>query len=267
MRRLTSTIASACAGVLLMAGAASAQAPDTKQLTFVTFSAPVTLPGVTLPAGSYAFKLADSPVNRNIVQVFDRDQQTIYATIIAVPAERSKPADETIITFRESPTNMPPAIQYWYYPGETRGQEFAYPKDQAMKIANATHAPVLSIDASASDAEAMKSATITRLEPSATAEPSAAPAPEARAEAAPPAQQPEPQPAPAARETTPSPVGTSGRDTQSAAPAAPAQPPAAARDEQLPKTGSSLPLLGLAGALAILGALSIRSLRYARARS
>ena len=38
---------------------------------------------MTLPAGSYLFKLADSQVNRNIVQVFDKDRSKIYATILA----------------------------------------------------------------------------------------------------------------------------------------------------------------------------------------
>jgi len=139
MRRITTRILGIGAAVMLSATLASAQAPDTNRTTIVTFSAPVSLPGVTLPAGSYLFKLADSQVNRNIVQVFDKDRSKIYATILAIPAQRNQPADETVITFRESPANAAPAIQYWYYPGETMGQEFAYPKKQAMEIANATH--------------------------------------------------------------------------------------------------------------------------------
>ena len=40
-----------------MGGTAHAQPSDYR--TYFTFSAPVTLPGVTLPAGRYLFRLAD----------------------------------------------------------------------------------------------------------------------------------------------------------------------------------------------------------------
>src|SRR3954469_2631373 len=167
MRRITKRILGIGAAVMLSATLASAQAPDTNRTTIVTFSAPVSLPGVTLPAGSYLFKLADSQVNRNIVQVFDKDRSKIYATILAMPAQRNEPADETVITFRESPANAAPAIQYWYYPGETMGQEFAYPKKKAMEIANATHKSVLSIDSDDTSADAMASGKLSRVEPGA----------------------------------------------------------------------------------------------------
>src|SRR4051794_22089267 len=155
MRRITKTILGIGAAVMLSSTLASAQAPDTNRTTIVTFSAPVSLPGVTLPAGSYMFKLADSQVNRNIVQVFDKDRSKILATILAIPAERNEPADETVITFAESPANSAPAIRYWYYPGDKRGQEFAYPKKQAPEIANAAPPSVLSIDTEDNTAEGM----------------------------------------------------------------------------------------------------------------
>lgn len=260
MRRITSIVTTACVGLLLVSGIGAAVAQDTQHLTFVTFSGPVSLPGVTLPAGSYAFKLFDSQVNRNIVQIFDRDQTKIFATIIAIPAQRSRPADETVITFRESPANTAPAVRYWFYPGETTGQEFAYPKAQAMQIANAARESVVSIDAESGDAEAMKSASIGRVEPGAAAptqqpaqpsEPAAAPTPTAQPEtpapaAAPPAnREMQSSPAPAA---APQPQGTSGRG-----------------ERPLPQTGSELPLVGLAGLLALAGAGSVRMVRRIRA--
>ena len=116
MRRLTTRILGIGAAVMLSATLAGAQGPDTSRTTIVTFSAPVSLPGVTLPAGSYLFKLADSQVNRNIVQVFDKDRSKMFATILAIPAERDKPADETVITFAESPANMAPAKRWLQKP-------------------------------------------------------------------------------------------------------------------------------------------------------
>src|SRR5215213_10414615 len=168
MRRLPKRISASCAAVLLGATLASAQM-TTQRDTVVTFSTPVSLPGVTLPAGSYLFKLADSQVNRNIVQVFAKDRSKLFATILAIPAERTEPADDTVITFKEAPANAAPAVRYWYYPGEKRGQEFAYPKSQAVAIANAAHTSVLSVNSDAADVDAMKSAEIARVEPGADA--------------------------------------------------------------------------------------------------
>lgn len=169
MRQLKAKMIGTCAALLLGATFAVGQGLDTNQTTIVTFSAPVVLPGVTLPAGSYMFRLADSQTNRNIVQVFDKDRTKIYATILAIPAQRTKPADETVITFKESPANAAPAVQYWYYPGETMGQEFAYPKKQAMEIANAAHTGVLAVDTDADNYDASKAGEISRVEPGADA--------------------------------------------------------------------------------------------------
>src|SRR5437899_5979740 len=40
----------------------------------------------------------------------------------------------------------PQAVKVWYYPGETIGNEFVYPKAQAMKIARDTHTRVLAMN-------------------------------------------------------------------------------------------------------------------------
>jgi hypothetical protein len=167
MRQLTTRIMGACAALLLGATLTAAQGLDTNRTTIITFSAPVALPGITLPAGSYMFKLADSQTNRNIVQVFDKDRSKIYATILAIPAQRNRPADETVITFKEAPASAAPAVQYWFYPGETMGQEFAYPKRQAMEIANAAHTSVLAVDMENDKYDASKGGDISRVEPGA----------------------------------------------------------------------------------------------------
>ncbi len=243
MRQLTTKITGTLAALVLGASLASAQPSD--RSTIVTFSAPVSLPGLTLPAGRYLFKLADSQTNRNIVQVFDKDRTKIFATILAIPAERNEPADETVITFNESPANAAPAVRYWYYPGEKRGQEFAYPKSQAVMIANAAHTSVLSVDADATDADAMKTGAISRVEPGAEATETPAPAQAAATPQATPAPQPDVTTPAASVERTP--VGTSGRTAR------------------LPKTASPLPLMGLAGLLALAGACGVRAIRRAHA--
>jgi len=53
-----------------------ATADEWDQKTVFTFSGPVEIPGQVLPAGTYVFKLADSPSDRNIVQVFQQGRKT-----------------------------------------------------------------------------------------------------------------------------------------------------------------------------------------------
>src|ERR1019366_2637146 len=57
--------------------------------TTITFSQPFEIPGgQVLPAGTYVFKLLDSPYDRDIVQIFNQDQTHIYATVLAIPNRR-----------------------------------------------------------------------------------------------------------------------------------------------------------------------------------
>jgi len=138
------------AGVACLIALGSALAPranaDTwDRLTKVTFSGPVEIPCQVLPAGTYWLKLLDSPSNRNIVQIFNEDRNKVYATILAIPDYRLKPTDKTVITFDEREANSPPAVKAWFYPGDTYGQEFVYPKERAVRLAGVVHQPVPSM--------------------------------------------------------------------------------------------------------------------------
>jgi hypothetical protein len=137
MQRFWSVLAGALVvGLFIGLSSRTAQASASDRLTYFTFSGPVEIPGVGLPAGTYAFKLADSATSR-VVQVFSRDGRKLYATFFALPDTRLSPADHTIVTFYETPAGSPEAIKTWFYPGDTIGYELVYPKEQAMKIANA----------------------------------------------------------------------------------------------------------------------------------
>ena len=92
-----------------------------------------------MPAGTYTFKLADLTGNRHVVQIFDKDEKKIYTTILAIPNQRLEPSDKPVVLFSDAPAGTPQAIKVWFYPGETIGNEFVYPKSQAIRIAKATH--------------------------------------------------------------------------------------------------------------------------------
>ena len=130
----------------LFLGTALAQSWNKK--TTVTFSGPVEIPGISaqvLPAGAYVFKLMDSLSDRHIVQIFNKDETHLYATILAIPNYRLKATDKTVITFGERAVGEPQAIRAWFYPGDNSGQEFVYPKNRAVELAKATNLPVLYI--------------------------------------------------------------------------------------------------------------------------
>ena len=139
--------------VATMAGvfAVSARADAYDKRTIFTFSAPVEiLGGKVLPAGTYTFKLLDSASDRNIVQIFDKNQTTLYATVLAIPDYRRNPTSKTLITFSETTQGGPPAIKEWFYPGDSFGQEFVYPKPRAVELAKNSNQPVPSMSQEAS---------------------------------------------------------------------------------------------------------------------
>jgi hypothetical protein len=135
-----------CATALTVALAPSARADEWNKKTILTFSGPVQIPGATLAAGSYVFKLADIPGNRHVVQVFDKDEKKIYTTMLAIPNERLEPSDDPVVLFAERSSGSPQAVKVWFYPGDRVGNEFVYPKSQAMRIAKDTRQSVLAMN-------------------------------------------------------------------------------------------------------------------------
>jgi hypothetical protein len=170
MRRISSTLTAVFAATLLTASTAAAQGVLADRETHVTFSGPVSLPGTTLPAGTYVFRLADSPANRNIVQIFEKDRSKLITTVLAVAAERNQAEGDPVVSFKETPSDRPPAVRYWYYAGEKAGNEFIYPKAQAMMIASASGETVTAFDTDATDLDAWKKGGVTKVSPTTTTE-------------------------------------------------------------------------------------------------
>jgi hypothetical protein len=70
----------------------TAHADEWDQKTIFTFNSPVEIPGQVLEPGTYVFKVADSLSDRNIVQVFSKDEKHLYGTFLAIPDQRLQPA-------------------------------------------------------------------------------------------------------------------------------------------------------------------------------
>lgn len=124
-----------------------AKADEWNQKTTFTFSGSVEIPGQVLGPGTYVFKLADSQSDRNVVQVFNKNENHLYGTFLAIPDYRLKPAGKPIITFEERAAGSPEAVKAWFYPGENYGHEFVYPKTKAVELAKANNRPVASMPA------------------------------------------------------------------------------------------------------------------------
>jgi hypothetical protein len=214
--------------------APGARADDWNRKTTMTFSGPVEIPGVhlkgwsVLPAGTYVFKILNSQSDRHIVQIFNKDETAIYATILAIPNYRLKATDKTVVTFRERPAGEPEALRAWFYPGRNWGEEFVYPKARAIVLAKETRTPVLFTEAAL---------PVEVTEPIKTAD------------------------APVVVEMTRAPIMAikpTGEEVALAevvtAPPAPAEVATA-----LPATASTLPLIGLFGLMALLAAFATRT--------
>src|SRR5437764_14476421 len=102
-----------------------------------TFKNAVSIPAVhqpgwgVLPPGTYVFKIMDAQSNRHIVQIFNKEENEIYATILAIPNTRLTVTDDVVLTFRETPAGQPLALRAMFYPGRSWGEECVYPKVRA----------------------------------------------------------------------------------------------------------------------------------------
>jgi hypothetical protein len=216
-----------CVSLMALVVSPRVEADGWNKKTVVTFRQPVEIPGgIVLPAGTYVFKLLDSMSDRHIVQIFNRDQTHIYATILAIPNYRLQVTDKTVMTFGERWAGSPQAIRAWFYPGDNSGQEFVYPKRRAVELAKVTSLPVLAMP-SELESEIAKPATSVSDEPVV-----------ALKEAPLTAVKPTGEEVEIAQVVTPPPVQTTDTDT-------------AQRGELLPQTASQLPLLGLIGLLSL----------------
>jgi hypothetical protein len=212
--------------ILAVVSATNSLADEFNRKIVFTFDKPVSIPPVhrpgwgVLPPGTYVFKIFDSTTNRHIVQIFNKDQTEIYATILALPNMRMKVTDKPVLTFRETPVGQPFALEAMFYPGRQWGEQFVYPKSQAVAIAQATSEPVLSMPISQEEPLPDSPRVIAELEKTPV--------------------------------TAVEPSGTEVETAQVVTPPTPEEYKAAAAEpEALPQTGSPLPLIGLVGLLAL----------------
>jgi hypothetical protein len=231
MNRLALAVASL--GLLGAALAPSARADEWNKKTIMTVNESIQVPNKVLPPGKYVMKLLDSPSNRHIVQIFNADETHLETTVLAIPNYRLEPTGKTVFSFWETPPGQPKALRAWFYPGDNFGQEFAYPKSEAVSIAASAHTQVPTTYAE--NESQLTTARVGTVNEQGQEQPLPE-QPQQTAQATPP---PAPEPTPALEPA-----------------ATPAPTPQA-----LPHTASPLPLIGLAGLLSLGAFFALRLAR------
>jgi len=107
-----------------LVAAASSQAFINHENRF-TFSAPVALPGVVLPAGQYSFDVASDTALDVVVVREPRSGKVLYMGFTTTVL-RPKALDKETIIFGEASAREPRPIATWYEMGNTIGHQFLY---------------------------------------------------------------------------------------------------------------------------------------------
>jgi len=116
-------------GLIIAAGTVTTLSASVRsnRLEYLTFSGPVSLPGVTLSRGTYTFEVANSESSADIVRVRNRATDAVVFLGFTYRVERPKGmADNRSIVFGEAPRGVVPPILEWYPGGDMTGHQFRY---------------------------------------------------------------------------------------------------------------------------------------------
>ena len=125
-------------------------ADQPKQTPFVTNES-MEVPGMMLAPGRYVLRLVEPGTERNVVQVFEvvqlwtGDESRLMSTLLTMPNYDLPTTDKTVFGFFERGPKQAKALRLWFPPGRNYGQEFVYPKAQAIELAKSVGRGVLSM--------------------------------------------------------------------------------------------------------------------------
>jgi hypothetical protein len=225
-------------GLVLALGtfAFRAQADVWDKKTVITVDQPIQVEDTYLEPGTYVFKLLESSSDRHIVQIYNREQNHLINTILAIPNYRLQPTGKSRFSFYEVPPGNAPAMHAWFYPGDNFGQEFTYPKQLHQLVAKVTK--VTTVTQAQATTETTPAPVVTKSEEQ-----------QATATATQVAEQPKREEPVVIAQNTPPP-----------APQATPEPEPAPLDQprELPHTATPYPLIGLLGVVSLAGYTFLR---------
>jgi hypothetical protein len=126
-RKSVLTAFGAVLGLAVTASASGWVTWNVSRTNQLTFSGPVTLPSVTLPAGTYVFELPSPLTSPDIVRVRNAARTMVYFTAFTELIDRPDglPEDQ-VVSLGEAASGMAPPIVAWYPLGESTGYKFIY---------------------------------------------------------------------------------------------------------------------------------------------
>jgi len=126
---------------------------DLPKKTAFSTNEPLEIPGTLIEPGQYVFKLIEAQPERNVLQVFETvqlwtaDETRLVSTLLTMPNYDLPTTDKTVFSFFERGPKQRKALRLWFAPGRNYGQEFVYPKAQAVELARVVGRSVLSMPA------------------------------------------------------------------------------------------------------------------------
>ncbi len=125
-------------------------ADPVKQTPFQTNDS-LEIPSMILEPGRYVLKLVEHEPQRNVLDVFEvvqlwtGDETRLISTLLTMPNYDQPTTDKTVFTFFDRGPKQAKALRIWFAPGRNYGQEFVYPKQQAVELAKSVGRAVLSM--------------------------------------------------------------------------------------------------------------------------
>jgi hypothetical protein len=124
VKRNFRTIAALSLSLMVSSAVLTLKADERNKKTIVKIDESMDVQGTILPAGSYVFKVLDSPVDRYTVQIFNLKENHVFATIFATRAYRLKDTADSDFKFYDVVDGKPQALRTWFYPGDNFGFRF-----------------------------------------------------------------------------------------------------------------------------------------------
>src|SRR3954471_21664178 len=104
--------AAVCAATLVTS---AAPRPDARKTMYLTFSQPVSLPGVSLGSGTYTFEIANPDTSADVVRVTSRDGSIVYflGFTHSVARPNGMKRDQNV-SLGEAAAGVAPPITAWW---------------------------------------------------------------------------------------------------------------------------------------------------------
>ena len=122
-------VASSAALLAAVLTAPASAGANQSKLTRLTVNRAVALPGVTLPAGTYTFEVANGATSANVVMVSSPSGAGRKVHFLGLTRVIERPhslPDSQVITIGEAPAGEPVPIRAWFPIGYASGHQFVY---------------------------------------------------------------------------------------------------------------------------------------------